>query len=116
MKNNTMKNRRSDELELLCQLRYGGAADVVKRLFPGTIVVETRKVKEGYYDDTTTIIKINPDLPPKKYEEVLAHEILHYLGFDHNKNMRKAGYRSYGPKSDTFGRGFAGLLFSPKPI
>lgn len=67
----------------------------------------TDKIKTG---QALTIVEINPDLSDKAFDETFAHELLHYLGLEHNETTRQLSYSSTDPKKDILSKTLAKMV------
>jgi hypothetical protein len=62
------------------------------------------------YGQAITIIEINPDLSDKEFDETFAHELLHYLGLEHNETTRQINYSSANPEKDILSKTLAKMV------
>jgi len=62
------------------------------------------------YGQALTIIEINPNLSDKEFDETFAHELLHYLGLEHNETTRQISYSSANPEKDILSKTLAKMV------
>jgi Zn-dependent peptidase ImmA (M78 family) len=60
--------------------------------------------------ETRSIIRLNPNVSDKEFRHNVAHELLHYLGLNHNEDTRRIHYSSTSTEKDLLSKALAHML------